>query len=201
MPTIKHMRIFMSFHHICLRTRLAPLLKPCAETARLSVLSCSESRRAPRSETLLMLSRMMPTVLSISWCLCQQLPTGTMLRVQGVRMSSAAGTERSWSFATVAIRHEGAWDVLASPQGWRRALLQLRNQHLCSNSTPAAPLRSMMPQKTPACRSALLGVCGGNIPLGERQCACCHSGLQQPAGRRRRRKECTGRKAARGRPW
>jgi len=65
-PTTRHMRIFMSFHHICLRTRLAPLRKPWADTARLSVLSCSESRRAPRSETLLMLSRMMPTVLSIS---------------------------------------------------------------------------------------------------------------------------------------
>jgi hypothetical protein len=34
--------------------------------ARLSVLSCSESSRSPRSETLLMLSRMIPTVLSIS---------------------------------------------------------------------------------------------------------------------------------------
>lgn len=66
MPTIRHMRIFMSFHHICLRTRLAPRRKPWAETARVSVLSCRESRRAPRSETLLMLSRMMPTVLSIS---------------------------------------------------------------------------------------------------------------------------------------
>jgi hypothetical protein len=67
MPTMRHMRIFMSFHHICLRTRLAPLRKPWADTARLSVLSCSESKRAPRSDTLLMLSRMMPTVLSISW--------------------------------------------------------------------------------------------------------------------------------------
>lgn len=67
MPTMRHMRIFMSFHHICLRTRLAPFRKPWADTARLSVLSWSESRRAPRSETLLMLSRMMPTVLSISW--------------------------------------------------------------------------------------------------------------------------------------
>jgi hypothetical protein len=57
----------VSFHRICLRTRLAPLPKPCAAMARLSVLSCSESRRAPRSETLLMLSRMMPTVLSISY--------------------------------------------------------------------------------------------------------------------------------------
>jgi hypothetical protein len=66
MPTKRQMRIFMSFHHICLRTRLAPLRKPCAETARLSVLSCSESRRAPRSDTLLMLSLMIPTVLSIS---------------------------------------------------------------------------------------------------------------------------------------
>lgn len=67
MPAMRHMRIFISFHHICLRTRLAPLRKPWADTARLSVLSCSESRRAPRSETLLMLSRIMPTVLSISW--------------------------------------------------------------------------------------------------------------------------------------
>jgi hypothetical protein len=72
MPAMRHMRIFMSFHHICLRTRLAPLRKPWADTARLSVLSCRESRRAPRSETLLMLSRMMPTVLSISWHTSQQ---------------------------------------------------------------------------------------------------------------------------------
>jgi hypothetical protein len=35
-------------------------------------LSCSESRRAPRSDTLLMLSRMMPTVLSISCVLRQR---------------------------------------------------------------------------------------------------------------------------------
>lgn len=66
-----------------LRTRFAPRRKPCAETARLSaqrqsvriadgatlhdapVLSCSESRRSPRSATLVMLSRMMPTVSSI----------------------------------------------------------------------------------------------------------------------------------------
>lgn len=65
MPAIKHMRIFMSFHHICFRTRFAPRLKPCAETARLSVLSCSESRRSPRWETLLMFSRITPTVSSI----------------------------------------------------------------------------------------------------------------------------------------
>jgi hypothetical protein len=67
MPTMRHIRIFMSFHHICLRTLLAPLRKPWAETARLSVLSCRVSSRVPRSDTLLMLSRMMPTVLSISW--------------------------------------------------------------------------------------------------------------------------------------
>lgn len=75
MPTMRHMRIFMSFHHICLRTRLAPLRKPWAEVARLSVLSWSESRRAPRSETLLMLSRMIPTVLSIS---CYRVMSATL---------------------------------------------------------------------------------------------------------------------------
>jgi hypothetical protein len=75
MPTIRHMRIFMSFHHICLRTRLAPLRKPWAEVARLSVLSWSESRRAPRSDTLLMLSRMIPTVLSIS---CYRIMSATL---------------------------------------------------------------------------------------------------------------------------
>lgn len=32
----KKRTIFMSFHHICLRTLLAPRLNPCAETARLS---------------------------------------------------------------------------------------------------------------------------------------------------------------------
>lgn len=36
-PTAIRMRIFMSFHHICLRTRLAPRRKPCALCARLSV--------------------------------------------------------------------------------------------------------------------------------------------------------------------
>jgi hypothetical protein len=66
-PTIKQMRIFMSFHHICFRTRLAPLLKPCADTARLSVLSCSESSRSPLWDTLLMFSRMTPTVSSICY--------------------------------------------------------------------------------------------------------------------------------------
>ena len=87
MPTIRHMRIFMSFHHICLRTRLAPFRKPWADTARLSVLSCSESRRAPRSETLLMLSRMMPTVLSISW-----MRVSTTVVACGARRSAARQT-------------------------------------------------------------------------------------------------------------
>ena len=36
MPMTMHMRIFMSFHHIFFRTRLAPRRKPWAETARLS---------------------------------------------------------------------------------------------------------------------------------------------------------------------
>lgn len=36
MPTAMRMRIFMSFHHICLRTRLAPRRNPCALCARLS---------------------------------------------------------------------------------------------------------------------------------------------------------------------
>jgi len=58
-------RIFMSFHHIFLRTRLAPRLNPCADTARLSVLSCSWSSRSPRSATFVMLSLMIPTVSSI----------------------------------------------------------------------------------------------------------------------------------------
>ena len=80
MPTMSHMRIFMSFHHICLRTRFAPLRKPWADWARLSVLSCSESRRAPLSETLLMLSRMIPTVLSISWWTSQYLRSASWQR-------------------------------------------------------------------------------------------------------------------------
>jgi hypothetical protein len=67
MPTIKHMRIFISFHHICFRTRFAPLRNPWAETARLSVLSWRESSRSPRCETLLMFSRITPTVSSICY--------------------------------------------------------------------------------------------------------------------------------------
>jgi hypothetical protein len=67
MPTMMQIRIFMSFHHICLRTRLAPRRKPCADVARLSVLSCRASRRSPRCEALFRLSCIWRTVLSISW--------------------------------------------------------------------------------------------------------------------------------------
>ena len=67
MQITKHTRIFMSFHHICLRTRLAPRRKPCADTARLSVLSCRESRRSPRSETPIMFERIARIVSSISY--------------------------------------------------------------------------------------------------------------------------------------
>lgn len=66
MPMIRHILIFISFHHICFLTLLAPRLKPCADVAKLSVLSCKLSRRSPRSETLLMLLRMTLTVESIS---------------------------------------------------------------------------------------------------------------------------------------
>lgn len=89
-PAIKHILIFMSyislsdraiagqqynrltFHHICLRTLFAPRRNPCAETARLSVLSWRESNLSPRCETLLMFSRMTPTVSSICWRPCQR---------------------------------------------------------------------------------------------------------------------------------
>jgi hypothetical protein len=67
MPTMMQIRIFMSFHHICLRTRLAPRRKPCADVARLSVLSCRASRRSPRCEALFRLSCIWRTVLSISY--------------------------------------------------------------------------------------------------------------------------------------
>jgi len=65
MPTMIQILIFMSFHHICFLTLFAPLRKPCADTARLSVLSCNASRRSPRCETLFMLSLITPTVSSI----------------------------------------------------------------------------------------------------------------------------------------
>lgn len=84
MPTIKHMRIFMSFHHICFRTRFAPRRKSCAEWARLSVLSCKESKCSPRLETCLMLSRMMPTVLSISWPSRDRQPRSLPARLAGL---------------------------------------------------------------------------------------------------------------------
>lgn len=67
MPAIRHILIFISFHHICFRTRLAPRRKPWAETARLSVLSWRLSRRSPRCDTLLMFSRITPTVSSICY--------------------------------------------------------------------------------------------------------------------------------------
>jgi hypothetical protein len=59
------MRIFISFHHIFFLTLFAPRRKPCADTARLSVLSCSESNLSPLSATLVMLSLIISTVSSI----------------------------------------------------------------------------------------------------------------------------------------
>lgn len=107
MPAMRHMRIFMSFHHICLRTRFAPLRNPCADTARLSVLSCRESRRAPRSETLLMLSRMIPTVLSISLGERQQMSYGGVMRVfDTAQMSQQCGTARRHAAHLVSVAQE-----------------------------------------------------------------------------------------------
>lgn len=62
---IRHILIFISFHHISFLTRLAPLLNPCALIAKLSVLFSIESNLSPRSATLLMLSLIIPTVSSI----------------------------------------------------------------------------------------------------------------------------------------
>lgn len=59
------MRIFISFHHMFFRTLFAPLRKPCADTARLSVLSCNESSLSPLSATFVIFSLMIPTVSSI----------------------------------------------------------------------------------------------------------------------------------------
>lgn len=42
-------RILMSFHHICLRTRLAPRRKPCAEAARVSAKSAGRRTGPTRS--------------------------------------------------------------------------------------------------------------------------------------------------------
>jgi len=67
MITVLGERKCKPFHHICLRTLLAPRRKPWADTARLSVLSWRESRRSPRCETLLMFSRITPTVSSICY--------------------------------------------------------------------------------------------------------------------------------------
>jgi hypothetical protein len=51
-PPMRHKRIFISFHHICFRTRFAPRRNPCAETARLSTpqsaSSVHQSRTNPR---------------------------------------------------------------------------------------------------------------------------------------------------------
>jgi len=99
MPTIRHILIFMSFHHICFLTLLAPRLKPCAETARLSVLSCRLSRRSPRSETLLMLLRMTLTVESISCVNSQSLSARVGWKVMGdVRLGGQryAGCHLCW---------------------------------------------------------------------------------------------------------
>ena len=63
----RHICVYGRAISTCFRTLFAPRRKPCADCAKLSVLSCNESRRAPRSDTLLILSLMMPTVLSISY--------------------------------------------------------------------------------------------------------------------------------------
>ena len=76
-----------TFHHICFRTRFAPRRNPCAETARLSFNQVSSysgegnripvfdsrlSNLSPRSATLLILSRIIPTYRRVSWI--QKLP-------------------------------------------------------------------------------------------------------------------------------
>lgn len=66
-PTIIHIRIFMSFHHICFRTLLAPRLNPCADVAKLSVLSCNLLIFSPRSEALTRLDRIWSTALATSY--------------------------------------------------------------------------------------------------------------------------------------
>ena len=66
-PKIRHILIFISFHHMSFLTRLAPRRKPCALIARLSVLFSIESNLSPRSATLLILSLMIPTVSSICY--------------------------------------------------------------------------------------------------------------------------------------
>jgi hypothetical protein len=175
MPTMRHMRIFMSFHHICLRTRLAPRRKPWADCARLSVLSCSESRRAPRSETLLMLSRIIPTVLSISY----------------VRVSMCVAQGHG-----VAERLPQASSGVASilqgcgkPECVPADVAMMRTA--CTLSGAADPQETM--------RRCWDGGTGLDIPPEALLCGGCHSGLgpRRLAGQRW---ECMGRTAARGRP-
>ena len=51
MPTRIQILIFTFFHHICLRTRLAPRRNPCADWLRFSDLSWSWSMCSPRWAT------------------------------------------------------------------------------------------------------------------------------------------------------
>ena len=189
MPTMRHMRIFMSFHHICLRTRLAPLRKPWADTARLSVLSCSESRRAPRSETLLMLSRMMPTVLSISWDTSQHELTHDLNFFEPLLCAC------TYVFTCAQSQWEGATRVrssLVTIASLTQALCRpLRLDHRCLARMRQTTQRSTRTQKKKK-----------NIPLGAQLCGGCHSGPGRPAGHRRRRWECRDRTGAlRGSTW
>jgi hypothetical protein len=190
MPTMRHMRIFMSFHHICLRTRLAPLRKPWADWARLSVLSWSESRRAPRSETLLMLSRMMPTVLSIS---CLQVSIWDTPANKHSEVATAGPLALSQTCCGGAQRPEC---VTASAAMMRT---------LCTLPPGAARLLRCVQGCGRRCDSAASGGGEENIPPGALLCGGCHSGPDpgpgRLAGHLHQRWECTGRTAARGRPW
>jgi len=132
MPTIMQIRIFMSFHHICLRTRLAPRRKPCADVARLSVLSCRASRRSPRCEALFRLSCIWRTVLSIS-CLFVALSASLLPsppRGLAVRPPVAC---RLSGLASLAVADRRSWQPMRLRDCW----VNLPSEaHRCANRLP-----------------------------------------------------------------
>ena len=128
MPTMMQIRIFMSFHHICLRTRLAPRRKPCADVARLSVLSCRASRRSPRCEALFRLSCICRTVLSIS-CWSQT----ALLAIWSSLPRGRPPVRYSCQSPSIICRCRTAVPALATAESWADSLFEA---HRCANRLP-----------------------------------------------------------------
>lgn len=123
-PITIHNLIFISFHHICFLTLLAPLLKPWALTAKLSALSWIESNLSPLSATLLRLSLMISTVSLTCCCISSVL--------EGACVDDAFGTNGSYGTED---------DIFSFSTVYWFKLILISNWNFANFNTPIAPGR------------------------------------------------------------